>query len=335
SKQAPKAVADLKEAETKFPRNPDVILALADALAASGKVGEGIMTAEKAMELDKSDVDAIVKHGLLSVRFGNKMRAVEDFGEAIKLDPKNILAYKNRGMLYLQQEKFASAQEDLSKVLSLDASQSEAKTALEKARVAFAKITRVRSTGSQRVGPSDAYLASLASKPFETLISDGYNAYKKGDYLTAVPTLEQAVKVNPKDPRGRRYLAYAYKQADQLGEAAGQFEVLYSLGILGPQDTSTYIEMMMGSGQQDKAQKIIEDSIAKNPGSQILYLHLANCQVTRGESDKAVQTCNRGIAINPRSAAGLQLLDLRRSILSGQGSGGDGSGSGDSQPPGA
>lgn len=340
NRQAAKAVDDLKEAETKFPHNSDVILALADALAASGKVGEGIVTTEKAMEMDKSDVDAIVKHGLLSVKFGNKMRAAEDFGEALKLDPKNVIAYKSRGMLYLQQEKFASAQEDLSKVVALDPSQSDAKVALDKARVAFAKITRVRSTGVQREGPSDAYLASLAAKPFDTLINDGYSAYKRGDYLTAVPTLEQAVKMNPKDVRARRYLAYAYKQADQLGEAAGQFDALYPLGALGPQDTVIYIDMLMGSGQQDKAIKIIEDAIAKNPTSQILYLHLANCQVTRGESANAVATCTRGIAINPRSEIGQQLVELRKSILNGgSGSGSDGgnngSGGGEQTPPGA
>lgn len=338
NRQAAKAVDDLKEAEAKFPHNSDVILALADALAASGKVGEGIVTTEKAMEMDKSDVDAIVKHGLLSVKFGNKMRAAEDFGEALKLDPKNVIAYKSRGMLYLQQEKFASAQEDLSKVVALDPSQSDAKVALDKARVAFAKITRVRSTGVQREGPSDAYLASLASKPFDTLINDGYSAYKRGDYLTAVPTLEQAVKMNPKDVRARRYLAYAYKQGDQLGEAAGQFDALYPLGALGPQDTVIYIDMLMGSGQQDKAIKIIEDAIAKNPTSQILYLHLANCQVTRGESANAVATCTRGIAINARSEVGQQLVELRRSILNG-GSGSDGgnngNGGGEQAPPGA
>lgn len=337
SKQVPKALESLKEAEEKFPRHSDVILSEADALAAAGRVGEGILTTEKAMQIDKTDVDAIVKHGLLSVKFGNKMRAAEDFGEAIKLDPKNVIAYKNRGMLYLQQEKFASAQEDLAKVLSLDPSQSDAKAALDKARIAFAKITRVRSSGIQREGPSDAYLASLASKPFETLISDGFNAYKKGDYLTAVPTLEQAVKVNPKDARARRYLAFAYKQADQMGEAAGQFEVLYTLGALNAQDISIFIDMLMGSGQQDKALKIIEDALAKSPGNQSLYLSLANCQLSRGENEKAIQTCNRGIAINPRSAVGLQLIDLRRQIMDGGGSGGnDGGGSSDGESgPGA
>lgn len=313
--QASKALEDLKQAREKFPRNPDVILAQADVLAATGKISDGIVASEKAIEMDKNDVDAILKHGLLSLKFGNKMRAAEDFAEVIKLDPRNVVAFKARGMLYLQQEKYASAQEDLSKVISLDPSQTDAKAGLEKARTLFAKLTRVRPSSYRQDGPSDAYLAGLASKDFNTLINDGFAAYKKGDTLTAVPTLEQAVKVNPRDVRARRYLAYAYKAADQLGEAASQFDALYPLGALSPQDTTTYIDMLVGSGQQEKASKILEELIAKSPSSQILYLQLANAQAAQGDVPKAIQTCTRGIAINPRSAVGQQLIELRRSLM--------------------
>ncbi len=313
--QAKKAIEDLKEAQEKFPRNPDVILAMADALAASGKISDGIVASEKAIEMDRNDVDAILKHGLLSIKFGNKMRAAEDFAEVIKLDPRNIVAYKTRGILYLQQEKYASAQEDLSKVVALDPSQTDAKAALDKARGLFTKLTRVRSSGYQQSGPSDAYLAGLASKDFNTLINDGYNAYRRGDTQTAVPTLEQAVKVNPRDVRARRYLAFAYKAADQLGEAASQFDALYPLGALSAQDTAIYIDMLSSSGQQEKANKVLEEAIAKSPGSQALYLQLANSQATAGEIPKAIQTCIKGIAINPRTAIAQQLNELRKSLM--------------------
>ncbi len=129
--------------------------------------------------MDKNDVDAILKHGLLSLRFGNKMRAAEDFAEVIRLDPRNVVAYKSRGMLYLQQEKYASAQEDLSKVISLDPSQTDAKAGLDKAKSLFAKLTRVRPSSYRQDGPSDAYLAGLASKDFTTLLNDGFAAYKE------------------------------------------------------------------------------------------------------------------------------------------------------------
>ncbi|MCC7530707.1 MAG: tetratricopeptide repeat protein [Candidatus Melainabacteria bacterium] len=315
NKQAKRALEDLKEAQEKFPRNSDIILATADALAASGKLSDGIIFSEKAIEMDKSDVDAILKHGLLSIRFGNKMRAAEDFAEVIKLDPRNVVAYKTRGLMYLQQEKYASAQEDLSRVVSLDPTQTDAKAALDKAKALFARITRVRPSIYRQDGPSDAYLAGLASKDFNTLLNDGYAAYKKGDYLTAVATLEQAVKVNPRDVRARRYLAYAYKAADQIGEAASQFDALYPLGALDPQDTSSYIDMLLGSGQQEKASKVLEEAIAKSPGSQSLYLQLANTQAAQEQIPKAIQTCTKGIAINPGSVVGQKLIELRKNLM--------------------
>ncbi len=315
NKQAAKALEDLTGAQEKFARNPEIILAKADALAATGKISDAIVTTEKAMEMDKNDVDAILKHGLLSLKFGNKMRAAADFADVIKLDPGNILAYKTRGMLYLQQEKYASAQEDLSKVVALDPTQTDAKAGLDKAKTLFARITRVRPQVYHQDGPSDAYLAGLASKDFNTLINDGFAAYKKGDTLTAVPTLEQAVKVNPRDARARRYLAYAYKSADQLGEAASQFDALYPLGALNAQDTSIYIDMLAGSGQQEKATKVLEDALAKTPGAQSLYLQLATSQANMGDVPKAIQTCNKGITINPRTAIAQQLIELRKNLM--------------------
>ncbi len=73
--------------------------------------------------------------------------------------------------------------------------------------------------------------------------------------------------------------------------------------------------MLSGSGQQDKASKILEEAIAKSPGSQPLYLQLANAQASQGDVPKAIQTCTKGIAINPRSAVGQQLIELRKNLM--------------------
>lgn len=322
NKQQAKAMEELKSAEERFPLNTDVLFAKADLLASSNKVGEALSVLEKAIDMDKSDADAHLRHGLLSLKFGNKMRAEEDLDEVLRLDPKSAAAFAARGQLYIQQEKFASAQEDLSKAISLDPSNAEAKAAMIKAKTAFAKLTRVRSTGVQREGPSDAYLASLATKDFNTLLNDGYAAYKRGDMQTAVPTLEQAVKVNPRSAQARKTLAFAYKAAEQYAESAAQFDAIYPLGVLNARETGTYVEMLCSAGQHDKSIKVLEDSIAKNPGAQGLYLQLANVQSAAGETPKAIQTCNRGIAISPKSAIGAQLVELRTSLLNGGGSSG-------------
>jgi predicted Zn-dependent protease len=75
--------------------------------------------------------------------------------------------------------------------------------------------------------------------------------------------------------------------------------------------------MLSGSGQSEKAAKVLEEAIAKTPGNQALYLQLANSQANAGEIPKAVQTCNKGIAINPRSAIAQELISLRNNLLNG------------------
>lgn len=317
SNKRAEAVAELKEASIQFPQNVQIVLSLADALAASGKLSEAIATTEKAIEQGKTNVDAQLKHGQLSLKFGNKMRATEDFAQVISLDPRNETAYLERGKLFLLEEKYASAQEDFAKSLAINPSNQEAKQNLEKARRLFASIVRVRPQANQQSGPSDAYLAGLASKDFATLLSDGFKAYQRGDHATAVPTLEQAVKVNPQSAQARRYLAYAYKANDQLDDAVLQFDALSPLGTLSTPDILNYTELLIGHGAGTKAIKILDDAIAKNPGVQGYYLKLALAQSGTGDKAGSVQSCNKGIAINPRSAIGQELIVLRNRILTG------------------
>lgn len=316
SNKRAEAVAELKEANAQFPQNVQIILSLADALAASGKLSEAIATTEKAIEQGKTTVDAQLKHGQLSLKFGNKMRATEDFAQVISLDPHNEIAFLERGKLFLLEEKYASAQEDFSKALSINPSNQEAKKNLDKARRLFASIVRVRPQANHQAGPSDAYLAGLAGKEFSTLLNDGFKAYQRGDNLTAVPTLEQAVKVNPRSAQARRYLAYAYKANEQSDDATLQFDALSPLGTLSSADILIYTELLIEHGAGAKAVTVLEEAITKNPGIQGYYFRLATAQQS-SDVKAAVATCNKGIAINPRSSVGQQLIALRNQLLTG------------------
>lgn len=58
--------------------------------------------------------------GLAYVRIDNVERAVADFADAIRLNPKCALAYNNRGYLYLMQGQYEFALADLKKAVQLD-----------------------------------------------------------------------------------------------------------------------------------------------------------------------------------------------------------------------
>ena len=47
-------------------------------------------------------------------------RAIEDYDQAIRLDPNNALAYNNRGVAYRSLGKYAEADADKAKACSLD-----------------------------------------------------------------------------------------------------------------------------------------------------------------------------------------------------------------------
>lgn len=77
----------------------------------------------EAITLDPNNVQAYVNRGMLNARYlYNKRSALSDFNKAIELDPKDPSGYYNRGALYKDAQDYASALKDYNKVIDLNAS---------------------------------------------------------------------------------------------------------------------------------------------------------------------------------------------------------------------
>ena len=64
--------------------------------------------------------DAYVTRGLAYQEQGNLDRAIADYNEAIRLNPKNVQAYINRGSAYSGRRDFKRALADLNQAIKLD-----------------------------------------------------------------------------------------------------------------------------------------------------------------------------------------------------------------------
>jgi len=74
----------------------------------------------EAIRLDPKDTWAYNGRGLAYLEKGNYTRAIADCTEAIKLDPKNVDAYYNRGNAYADKRDYDSAITDFTDVIKLD-----------------------------------------------------------------------------------------------------------------------------------------------------------------------------------------------------------------------
>ncbi len=89
------------------------------AYAVKGDLDRAIADFSEAIRLDPKDVWSYHNRGLAYAAKGDFDRAIADYSEAIRLDPKDVLAYKNRGGAYLYSGALPKALADFNQASEL------------------------------------------------------------------------------------------------------------------------------------------------------------------------------------------------------------------------
>ena len=84
-----------------------------------GKPERAIQDYNEAIRLDPEDANTFNKRGIAYFRLGQYERAIEDYDEAIQLAPR-FAPYYNRGMAYFNQGLYDRAIEDYDEAIRLD-----------------------------------------------------------------------------------------------------------------------------------------------------------------------------------------------------------------------
>jgi|ERR1700730_868053 len=84
------------------------------------ELGAAIEDFNEAIRLDPNYIAALINRGVAYGLMGQIDRAIEDYTRAIKLDPNSIQAYFDRGFAYSNAGDYRSAVEDYSQVILLD-----------------------------------------------------------------------------------------------------------------------------------------------------------------------------------------------------------------------
>ena len=84
-----------------------------------GQYDRAIQDYDEAIRLDPQLAVVYNNRGLAYNELGQYERAIKDFGEAIRLDPKDADAYRNRGLTYEAIGKSEEAERDFAKAKEL------------------------------------------------------------------------------------------------------------------------------------------------------------------------------------------------------------------------
>lgn len=158
-------------------------------LQSVGKHTEAIDVFDTAIRLDPKQTLAYANRGGSRLHLGDLAGAVEDFNEAIALDPKNVEAHINRGDARRQLGQIEKALADLNFAIELDASRAEA----------FNNRSLIhRHKGDLKSALADCEKSiALSPKAAEYFNNRGNVHREMGELDKAIKDYSEAFKLNP------------------------------------------------------------------------------------------------------------------------------------------
>jgi tetratricopeptide (TPR) repeat protein len=129
------------------------------------------------------------KQGQAAADIGDLNRAIANFSEAIRLDPKNAIAFFNRGVAYAKKDDFDRAITDYNEAIQLDPKNPRAFFSRGFAYAKKGDLDRAIADYSEviRLDPKNAI--AFANR--------GSDHFKKGDFDRAITDANDAIRLNP------------------------------------------------------------------------------------------------------------------------------------------
>jgi cellulose synthase operon protein C len=218
-----KAIAAANSQIAKSPQVSNFYDLLATALYDGKKDYPGARTAlEKAINLDKNNVDAIEKLGRVEVQQHNPDQALSLYLNATKDHPRDVRFFILAGQLYSDQQNWDQAKAMYQEALAISpdnplASNNLAYVILERGGNVDVAMNMAQ-TARRGMPDSPSFADTL-----------GWAYYHKGIYQSAINQFQEALRLNeknggPDDAVVHYHLGLAYQKANQISQARQQLE---------------------------------------------------------------------------------------------------------------
>ena len=291
------------------------------------------LTPEEKERLQKKTTENIEAYNLyLQGRYywGKRTReampkSVEQFRQAIEIDPNYALAYSGLADCYIAgggrhldlsaKEAYANAREAAQKALELDETLAEAHNSLagvltsyfwywERAEDAFVRAIELNpsyatariwyaehlySIGRHDVSIQQARLA-LELDPLSSMISTalGVSLYFAGEYDQAIQQYQRTLEVAPNFQRAIYWLGFGYLKKERYREAIGQFERVFNLSA-DSVDLAALGYAYAIAGQTNEAEEVLRQLEAMSNQRYVSPVDMAMLHVGLDNNDQAME----------------------------------------------
>ena len=251
---------------------------------------------DSAPRMSEREVDAerALQQGNSLLMLGQIDKAIEAYSYAIELNPRDAVAYNNRGVGYLSKGEIDCATNDFSKTLQLEQNRPEPYNNRGIAYESNGDIDRAIRDYTKAIE-----LQPCRAEPYK---NRGAAYYDKGNYDRAIEDFDMAIRLKPEDAEAYYNRGIVYVAKDEFNGAIIDFSKSIALK---PNDASAYNNRGVVYRDTGEIHRAIDDfntAIRLKPEDATPYNNRGIAYHKMDESDLAIEDYNKAIQLNPNYA---------------------------------
>ncbi len=289
------------------PQNPHWDHYLATLVAGYGRLDEAIALWQRTVRLDGHYRPAKLKLAEAMLKTNRMAEAAKLFGEILAEDPNEVYALLGLAQVEIQEGRWSAAREHLETAVAADPLFSAGWALL----ATVADRLGDAATSEQARGKANVLgrFKDVTDPWMDELVDDCYDAYRlqviastisaTGGAERAIPILERAIQVAPKDSRPHRQLGKLEVTLHQNDQAREQFEKAIALR---PDDPFAYIDLVglyRTSGDVSAALRLLNEAVAHCPNAEGVQLEMGLALMAAGRVGEALPYLQKAVELAP------------------------------------
>jgi len=244
--------------------------------------------------LIENQSDVFFYKATANARLGEYQYAIQDYNQAIQINPRYLQAYNNRGLSYENLGEYQRAIQDFSQVIQINPQFAEG---YSNRGIAYADL------GEYERAIQDYSQAIQINPKFVWFYYNRGNAYDDlGEHQRAIQDYDQAIQITPQFLEAYNNRGVAYGNLGDHQRAIQDFDQIIQSN---PQDARAYYNRGNAYSELGEYQRAIQDysqAIQINPKYANAYYNRGLSYENLGEHQRAIQDFDQAIQINPQDA---------------------------------
>ncbi|HYV49531.1 MAG TPA: tetratricopeptide repeat protein [Myxococcaceae bacterium] len=293
-----KAVPPLRALVKLDESSPDAMVLLARALRLGGEAQEAKALLDGGISALPEDVSLRAERALLARTLNDYDAAIEHYGKAVELSPRDAEVRFNLGEALHAAGKTDEAIARYREALAIDPNLISAKVNLGKALAEKLQYAEAKELLSQ-AGKSSAGLGDA-----EAHYNLGVILMREGNVPGAMTEYDRAIAADPSHARAHNNLGVALDSQGNHKKAADEFRKALKSDPAFAEATFNLGLALFNLGDNRGATKAFEKALELKPRASAPYTQLGNLYLQAGKRDKAVEAFKKAIELSQDDGRG-------------------------------